>query len=212
LLVHDLGSGLLHSAAHLGDDCVSRSLEAGADLVLFSGDKLLGGPQAGIIAGKPEVIATLRSHPVMRLVRPGKLTMLALEATLLAWERSPDGSEIPCGFLASRPVEALRPVANDLAARLSTLSGGRAHIEVVDTQATTGGGSAEDIRLASLAVAITPAEGEGSDAALAAALRQGDPSVIGRIEAGRILLDVRTLFSEDPEAIEVAFRRWIEDD
>jgi L-seryl-tRNA(Ser) seleniumtransferase len=209
LVVHDLGSGLLRSAAHLGEDCVTRSLEAGADLVLFSGDKLLGGPQAGIVAGSPEVIARLRSHPVMRLVRPGKLTMLALEATLLAWERQPDGSEIPCADFAGRTVEDLRPTADDLAQRLSNLAGEAADIEVISTEATTGGGSAEDIRLDSLAVAITPGPGQGSDAALAAALRQGDPSVIGRTIEGRVVLDVRTLFPQDSAAIEVAFERWL---
>ena len=212
LVLHDLGSGLLRSAEHLGEDCVTRSLEAGADLVLFSGDKLLGGPQAGIVAGRPEVIAQLRSHPVMRLVRPGKLTMLALEATLLAWERQPDGAEIPCADFAARTVEDLRPTADDLAQRLSNLAGEAADIEVISTEATTGGGSAENIRLDSLAVAITPGPGQGSDAGLAAALRQGDPSVVGRTLEGRVLLDVRTLFPKDPAAIEVAFGRWLRPD
>jgi len=209
LVMHDLGSGLLKSHPQLGEDCVTRSLEAGADLVLFSGDKLLGGPQAGVIAGKADVIGKLRAHPVMRLVRPGKLTMLALEATLLAWERSPDGDEIPCAQLSTRSADELRPRANELAGRLSARAGGRAEIEVIDTQATTGGGSAEDIRLDSVAVAIRPVEGEGSDAALAAAMRQGDPCVIGRLDAGRVLLDVRTLFPEDADAVEAAFDRWI---
>lgn len=209
LLMHDLGSGLLRSSDHLGADCVTRSLEAGADLVLFSGDKLLGGPQAGIIAGRTEVIAKLRAHPVMRLVRPGKLTMLALEATLLAWERDPEGGEIPCADFAGRTVADLRPVAEGLAERLASLAGTAARVEVVATEATTGGGSAEDIRLESLAVAITPAEGHGSEAALAAALRQGEPSVVGRTLAGRLLLDVRTLFPQDSAAIESAFSRWV---
>jgi len=209
LVMHDLGSGLLRSNEHLGEDCVTRSLEAGADLVLFSGDKLLGGPQAGILTGRPEVIARLRSHPVMRLVRPGKLTMLALEATLLSWERDPTGSEIPCAELAARTVDELQPIADDLARRLAEIAGPAAQIEVVPTDATTGGGSAEDIRLDSLAVAITPAEGRGGEEGLAAALRRGDPSVVGRTSGGRVHLDVRTLFSSDIDAIEAAFARWM---
>jgi L-seryl-tRNA(Ser) seleniumtransferase len=210
LVMHDLGSGLLRSAKHLGDDCVTASLAAGADLVLFSGDKLLGGPQAGIIAGKREVIAQIRSHPVMRLVRPGKLTMLALEATLLAWERDPKGGEIPCARLAAASREDLKPRAEALAQRLSSVAQGRAEIQVTETQATTGGGSAEDIRLDSVAVAIRPAPGEGSEAALAAALRQGEPCVVGRLEDGQLLLDVRTIFPKDEASIEQAFRRWTE--
>jgi len=210
LVMHDLGSGLLRSAKHLGDDCVSASLAAGADLVLFSGDKLLGGPQAGIIAGKREVIAQVRSHPVMRLVRPGKLTMLALEATLLAWERDPNGGEIPCARLASASRDDLMPRAEALARRLSDVAEGRAEIQVIETQATTGGGSAEDIRLDSVAVALRPAPQQGSEAALAAAFRQGDPCVVGRLEDGQLLLDVRTLFPDDDESIERALRRWME--
>lgn len=210
LVMHDLGSGLLRATEHLGEDCVTRSLEAGADLVLFSGDKLLGGPQAGILAGRPEVVERIRSHPVMRLVRPGKLTMLALEATLLAWERSPNGAEIPCAELTARAVDELRPIADDLAWRLAEIAGTAAQIEVVPTDATTGGGSAENIRLDSLAVAITPNEGRGGEEALATALRRGEPSVIGRTGAGRVHLDVRTLFSQDIAAIETAFRRWME--
>ena len=136
--------------------------------------------------------------------------MLALEATLLAWERDPNGGEIPCAQLASASRTDLMPQAEALARRLSAVAEGRAEIQVIETQATTGGRSAEDIRLDSGAVAIRPAPEEGSETALAAALRQGDPCVVGRLEDGQLLLDVRTLFPDDNESIERALRRWIE--
>ena len=208
LVVHDLGCGLLRSAPHLGDDCVRRSLDAGADLVLFSGDKLLGGPQAGIIAGRKEVVERIRKHPVLRLVRPGKLTLLALEATLLAWERSPDGREVPAARLAALSAAELRPRAEALASILRDAAGDLLDITVTDTEATTGGGSAEDIRLPSVAVALRPAD--GSENRLAAALRQGDPAVVGRIEGGRVLLDCRTLLAGDEDRITQALGRYLE--
>lgn len=204
LLVHDLGSGLLRSSPALGDDCVRRSLDAGADLVLFSGDKLLGGPQSGIAAGTREVIARLRSCPVLRLVRPGKLTMLALEATLRAWQQDP--ARVPCAEMAARTLEDLQVAAADLAERARLVLGDRARVDVVEVDSTPGGGSSASIRLPSRAVAITPQS--GSDEGLAAALRQGDPAVMGRIERGRVLLDTRTLLPGDADLIAAALSRW----
>ncbi|MEE2828799.1 MAG: L-seryl-tRNA(Sec) selenium transferase [Myxococcota bacterium] len=209
LVIHDLGSGLLRSAEHLGQDCVRRSLDSGADLVLFSGDKLLGGPQCGLIAGRPEIIERIRKHPVLRLVRPGKLTMLALEATLLAWERDPEGGEIPCARLAARAQEDLRSAAEALAGRIEGLVGDKAAVEVEAVESTTGGGSSEHIRLPSFAVSLRPATGMGSEAGLAASLRQGDPAVITRVEEGRVFLDLRTLLPGDDEAIAAALQRWL---
>ena len=206
LLVHDLGSGLLRSRPGLGTDCVRRSLDAGVDLVLFSGDKLLGGPQCGIAAGTPEVIARLRSHPVLRLVRPGKLTMLALEATLREWERDPEGSGIPCAVMIARTGEELRSVAEELAGRAREVLGDRAEVELVEVESTPGGGSSALLVLPSVAVAITP--GIGSDQSLADALRRGDPAVVARLEEGRVLLDVRTLLPGDVEAVVAALGRW----
>jgi L-seryl-tRNA(Ser) seleniumtransferase len=206
LLVHDLGSGLLRSRPELGADCVRRSLDAGADLVLFSGDKLLGGPQCGIAAGTQPVIARLRSSPVLRLVRPGKLTMLALEATLREWERDPEGSGIPCAAMIARGLDELRATAEELAARAREVLGDRAGVELVDVQSTPGGGSSALLRLPSVGVAISPVE--GSDQDLADTLRRGDPAVVARLEDGRVLLDVRTLLEGDVDAVVVALGRW----
>ncbi len=205
LLIHDLGSGLLKTRPGLGADCVRRSLDAGADLVLFSGDKLLGGPQCGIAAGTKPVIDRLRGCPVLRLVRPGKLTMLALEATLREWVRDPDGGGIPCASMIRRPVEELRERARALADAARTVLGDRATVELVEVESTPGGGSSALLRLPSVAVAITTVE--GSDQDLADALRRGDPAVVGRIEDGRVLLDVRTLLDGDDERVIEALRR-----
>jgi L-seryl-tRNA(Ser) seleniumtransferase len=204
LLVHDLGSGLLRSRPELGRDCVRRSLDAGVDLVLFSGDKLLGGPQCGIAAGRPEVVARLRACPVLRLVRPGKLTMLALEATLRAWERDPDGGEIPCAVATRRDPAELEATARRLADEVAEVMGDAAQVEVVPVQSTPGGGSSALLRLDSSAVAVRPLR--GSDDELAATLRRGDPAIVARIEDGRLLFDVRTLLDGDDRSIVEALR------
>ena len=206
LLVHDLGSGLLRSRPELGADCVRRSLDAGADLVLFSGDKLLGGPQCGVAAGTPPVIAALRSSPVLRLVRPGKLTMLALEATLREWERDPEGGGIPCAEMIGRPLAALEALADELAARAREVLGDRCDVQLTQVESTPGGGSSALLRLPSIAVTLTPRE--GSDQDLADALRRGDPAVVARLEDGRVLLDVRTLLQGDIDGVVAALGRW----
>jgi L-seryl-tRNA(Ser) seleniumtransferase len=207
LLLHDLGSGMLDAHPAMGRDSVHASLDAGADLVLFSGDKMLGGPQAGIAAGHEDLVMRMRKHPLMRMLRPDKLQLIALEATLLAWERDPLGGEVPAARMLGRGDDELKATAERVLARVVPLLEGRgveARAERVES--TTGGGSAALVRLPSWAVVITPARGAegGADAALAAALRQGDPCVVGRIEDGRVILDVRTLLDPADEDALVA--------
>ena len=204
LVVHDLGSGQLHGDPVLGNDSVRRSLDAGADLVLFSGDKLLGGPQCGIAAGDRDVIERLRTHPVMRMVRPGKLTLVALEGTLLAWERDPSGGEIPTAVMLGRSIEDVTAAARALAEAIAEAHPGRYRSEVIATDSTTGGGSSPLVRVASAAVALTSTTDSAS--ALAAHLRRGDPPVVARVDDGRVLLDVRTLLPGDPRRIVAALR------
>jgi len=199
LVVHDLGSGQLYGDDALGRDTISRSLEAGVDLVLFSGDKLLGGPQCGVVAGRADVVERLRRHPLMRMLRPGKLTLLALEATLREWERDPDGASIPAAALCARSQDDLRSDAGALAARLSALGDERLRAAVVDTRSTPGGGSSAPVQLPSAAVALE-LRGWSADA-LAADLRRADLSVVARIDDGRLLLDVRTLRSGDQDRV-----------
>jgi L-seryl-tRNA(Ser) seleniumtransferase len=184
-LVDDLGSG---SLADLGDEpTVASSLAAGADLVCFSGDKLLGGPQAGIAVGRAELVERLRRHPLQRALRADKLTLAALEGTL-ALHADPERAraEIPVLRMLDEPPEAVRARAE----RLAGLVGG----DVEETVARVGGGALPLAELPSAACAI--------EEALALPLRLGDPPVIGIVRDGRLLLDARTL--SDAEVDEAA--------
>jgi L-seryl-tRNA(Ser) seleniumtransferase len=181
-LVDDLGSGAL---VDVGDEPTARaSLAAGADLVCFSGDKLLGGPQAGIIVGRGDLVEKLRRHPLQRALRADKLTLAALEGTLALAIDAPD--EIPVLRMLRESPEAVRARAERLASQL----GG----QVEETVARTGGGSLPLTELPSFACAV--------EEQLAAQLRLGEPPVVGIVRDGRLLLDCRTL--TDAEADEVA--------
>ena len=181
-LVDDLGSGAL---IDIGDEPTARaSLAAGADLVCFSGDKLLGGPQAGIIVGGAELVEKLRRHPLQRALRADKLTLAALEGTLTLAIDAPD--EIPVLRMLREPPEAVR----SRAAHLAKLVNG----DVEETVARAGGGSLPLTELQSFACAV--------EEELAVKLREGDPPVIAVVRDGRTLLDCRTL--TDGEADEVA--------
>jgi len=181
-LVDDLGSGAL---VDVGDEPTARaSLAAGADLVCFSGDKLLGGPQAGIVVGRAELVEQLRRHPLQRALRADKLTLAALEGTLALALDSPD--EIPVLRMLREPIETVRARAE----RLAELVQG----EVEETVARAGGGALPLAELPSFACAV--------EEALATPLRLGEPPVVGILRDGRLLLDCRTL--TDTEADEVA--------
>jgi L-seryl-tRNA(Ser) seleniumtransferase len=181
-LVDDLGSGAL---VEIGDEPTARaSLAAGADLVCFSGDKLLGGPQAGIVVGWADLVEKLRRHPLQRALRADKLTLAALEGTLALALDAPD--EIPVLRMLREPSEAVRARAVRLAERV----GG----EVEETVAKAGGGALPLTELSSFACAV--------EEDLAAKLRTCDPPVIAVVRDGRTLLDCRTL--TDAEAGEAA--------
>jgi L-seryl-tRNA(Ser) seleniumtransferase len=186
-LVDDLGSGALVADPRIPEEPDARtSVAAGADLVCFSGDKLLGGPQAGIIAGTADAVARCRAHPLMRALRPDKMTLAALEATL-ALHRDPERAwrEIPALAMIGASPDARRARAGRLAAAV----GG----EVVETVGRAGGGTLPLLELPSFAVAL-----DASDpAALAARLRDGGPPVAVRVAHGRVLLDVLALDEHD---------------
>jgi L-seryl-tRNA(Ser) seleniumtransferase len=181
-LVDDLGSGAL---GEIGDEPTARSsLAAGADLVCFSGDKLLGGPQAGVVAGRADLVSKLRAHPLQRALRADKLTLAALEGTLrLALD---DPSAIPV-------LRMLREGPDQVKARAERLAD-KVRGEVEETVARAGGGSLPLAELPSFACAV--------EEELAAPLRRGQPPVVGIVRDGRLLLDCRTL--TDAEADEAA--------
>jgi L-seryl-tRNA(Ser) seleniumtransferase len=187
-LVVDIGSGLLSPHPVLPDEPDATStLRNGADLVTASGDKLLGGPQAGLLFGRPELIERLRRHPAARALRVDKLTLAALEATLL-------GPPPPVAQALAADVVRLRARAESLAAALPQSSGA----EAVDCVAAVGGGGAPGVQLSSAAVSLPES--------YAVALRAGNPPVVGRLEAGRCLLDLRTVAPEDDELVVAAVR------
>jgi L-seryl-tRNA(Ser) seleniumtransferase len=192
LVVDDLGSGALSAdPAYRGEPDVRGAVAGGADVVCFSGDKLLGGPQAGIVVGTREAVARIRSHPLMRALRPDKLTLAALGATL-ALHRDPERARerIPALRMLSSSPDELRRRAESLAAA----TGG----EVVETAGRVGGGALPLEEVPSHAVALD--DPRGADA-LAAALRAGDPPVAARVHEGRVLLDVLTVGEDDLAAL-----------
>ena len=198
-VIEDLGSGCLLSLAGFGiqdEPSVQDSLKAGVDVVSFSGDKLLGGPQAGIILGKKKYLDMLKKHPLTRAMRVDKMTLAALEATLRSYETDP--REVPVVAMLSVQPEALKEKAERLQAMLAQ-SG--IITEVVPTEGRVGGGSVPNHTLPSFAVALS-----GDVKELEEKLRLGMLPIIGRIHDGRYLLDVRTLWEEDFAAIVAAVR------
>jgi L-seryl-tRNA(Ser) seleniumtransferase len=184
-LVDDLGSGAL---VDVGDEPTAQaSLAGGADLVCFSGDKLLGGPQAGIAVGSAELVERLRRHPLQRALRADKLTLAALEGTLALY-LEPDRAlrEVPVLRMLNEPLEDVRARAEHLAAAVEG--------EVEETVGRVGGGALPLAELRSFACAV--------EESLAEPLRHGEPPVVGIVRDGRLLLDCRTL--TDAEADEVA--------
>ena len=181
-LLDDLGSGALVDVD--GEPTPAAALAAGADLVCFSGDKLLGGPQAGIVVGRAVLVEQLRRHPLHRALRSDKLTLAALEGTLALVLDSP--AEIPVLRMLQEPADAVRARAE----RLARATGG----DVEETVGRVGGGALPLAELPSWACAV--------EEALAAVLRAHDPPVVAVVRDGRTLLDCRTL--TDAEADEVA--------
>jgi L-seryl-tRNA(Ser) seleniumtransferase len=195
-VIDDLGSGALaQGVAALRDEPpVRRSVLAGAALTCFSGDKLLGGPQAGLLVGRADAVAAARAHPLARAVRIDKLSLAALEATLRLY-RDPDRArrEIPVLAMLEASEDLLHARAQRLAAAI-----GQAGVEVSRATAKVGGGALPLLELEGPVVAVDPGA-QGADA-LAARLRHGEEPVVGRVQGGRLLLDPRTLTDEEAEA------------
>ena len=185
----DLGSGCIADLRAFGIDepLVSQSLKAGADLVSFSGDKLLGGPQAGILAGKAEIIARLRRNPLFRALRLDKIIYQALAQTLrrLLFER---WDEIPALAMIRQPPEQIKARAESLIAEVPGLEA-----EIVPGQSVIGGGATPEQSLPTWLIAIAGRDANDAERAL----RANDPPVIARIENDRLVLDLRTVFPEE---------------
>ena len=197
--IHDLGSGTFIDTSRFGlarEETVPEAIAAGADVVTFSGDKLLGGPQAGLAVGRAAAIAALRAHPLMRAMRPDKLTIAALVATLELYRDGRAESELPVWrMIAATPI-ALAKRARAIAAQL-TNSG--VECEVVETRSTVGGGSLPEETQPSRAVAIGARHGRANE--IAARLRAADPPIVARIVDNRAALDLRSVAAEDDEML-----------
>jgi len=194
-VVEDLGSGALLPLA-AGEPLVGDSVAAGAAVVCFSGDKLLGGPQAGILVGRRDLIDRIRTHPLMRALRVDKLTYAALEATLVEYLAGRAVATVPVARMLSMTAAEIEPRARALAERLRA-AGWQA--DVVDGMSAVGGGSAPGVELPTKLVTLSRA-GQSADA-LEATLRSGNPPVIARIERDRVVLDLRTVAAEDDRLI-----------
>ena len=196
-VVDDLGSGTLLDTARYGlagEPTVQMSVAAGTDLVTFSGDKLLGGPQAGLIVGRAAWVAKLREHPLTRALRVDKSTLAALQATLLHYLRGEAEAEVPVWRMLAATVAALDARATAVAAQLCARG---IPATVVDAASTVGGGSLPGETLPTRAVALAVS----SPDAFAAALRQGQPPVVGRIVEDQLLLDMRTVQPDEDQLL-----------
>ena len=205
-LMEDLGSGALfdlRSVGINGEQGVGDSLRSGVDIVTYSGDKLLGGPQAGLISGRSELIARMRLNSLFRALRVDKLIYAALEATLLAYIRR-DHDAIPTLRMMHLTKEAIGERARKMAARIARP---KVKVELVDGESILGGGAAPSSVLPTIVLALT-CDGLSADE-LATRLRSSDPPIIARVDEGRVLLDLRTVFPEQDVALAAVIGRIV---
>jgi L-seryl-tRNA(Ser) seleniumtransferase len=196
-VVADLGSGAL---LPLGDEPrAQNAVRDGAELVVFSGDKLLGGPQAGIAVGSSRLVSAMRRHPLARALRADKLCLAALEATLGAYLEGTAQSELPTLGLLRAPVQEIEQRARRLAGELAQAAPDL-EVDAAPSVARSGGGTLPTHEIPSFAVRL----GGTHAGSLAERLRRADPPVVGRVHEGRLWLDVRTLLPGDEEAVVAA--------
>jgi L-seryl-tRNA(Ser) seleniumtransferase len=204
-LIHDIGSGAVSDFAEFGltdEPVAAQSVRIGADLVLFSGDKLLGGPQCGIIVGRRPLVEQIGRHPMSRALRVDKLTLAALAATLrLHRQPAVARREIPLLQFLSTSTENLKNRAHRLAPQIAACPA-VASAEAMESSTYLGGGSVPTQELPTWCIALTPSQG-GADR-LSAALRTGRPAVVGRIQNERLLLDLRTVFPRQDQELVAA--------
>jgi L-seryl-tRNA(Ser) seleniumtransferase len=200
-LMEDLGSGALVDLENFGirgEPSVLDSLRAGVDVVTYSGDKLLGGPQAGLISGRADLVGRMRANSLFRALRVDKLTYAALEATLLAYVKR-DHNAIPVLKMMRLTKEEIGKRAEALAAKVRS---SKMKVEVIDGESVIGGGAAPSSVLPTRLLSLS-CEGLSADE-LAARLRGSDPPIVARVDDGRVLLDLRTVFEEQDRLIAAA--------
>jgi L-seryl-tRNA(Ser) seleniumtransferase len=197
-LMEDLGSGALFDLSTVGiqnEPGVIDRLRAGVQVVTYSGDKLLGGPQAGLITGHEDLVKKIRSNSLFRALRVDKLTYAALEATLLAYVKR-DYNAVPA-------LRMMQMAKSEITSRAEAMTNGlrseKTHADLIDGDSLLGGGSAPSSTLPTTVIALTCYSLSANE--LAARLRASDPPVIARVEEGRVLLDLRTVFPEQDEVL-----------
>jgi L-seryl-tRNA(Ser) seleniumtransferase len=200
-VIEDLGSGALVDLSGYGlpkEPVVAEQIAEGADVVTFSGDKLLGGPQAGILVGRREAIARIKANPLKRALRPGKLTLGALAAVLKLYRRSPNLERVlPTLRWLTRPVAEMEVIGRSAVGLLREALGAEYEIDLVDSTAEVGSGALPTATLPSKVIALGhPRDGPN---AIAARFRAARPPIIGRVQADRFLLDLRGIF--DPATL-----------
>lgn len=196
-VIDDLGSGALLDTAEFGlahEPMVQESVAAGAALVCFSGDKLLGGPQAGIVVGRAEFVDPLKRHPLTRALRCDKLCLAALQETLMHYLRDEAAAQVPVWRMIAAPPDDLNRRARRWRRRLARDG---VSAEVIDGESTVGGGSLPGETLPTRLLALQVADPDG----VVAALRTGDPPVLARIEEDRLVLDPRTVMPDEEHVL-----------
>lgn len=205
ILYEDAGSGALVDLTQYeitGEPVIRASIEDGADVVSFSGDKLLGGPQAGLVVGRAVLIDRMRRHPLYRALRADKLRLAALEATLDAYAREAASSEIPVHRLIAASSQEIEERAQAFLRRLHLTNDGDLRVETQSGESAIGGGSAPTSRLATVLISLTHSRLTPNQ--IEAALRLSDPPVIARIVDDQVLLDLRTVEPGAEPALERA--------
>jgi L-seryl-tRNA(Ser) seleniumtransferase len=204
-LYEDAGSGALLDFSEYGiegEPVIRNSIEAGADVVSFSGDKLLGGPQAGLLVGRSDIIERMRSHPLYRALRADKLRLAALEATLDAYARETSATEVPAHRFIALTAFEIQERAERIVARLRDRASEAVELDILDGESAAGGGSGPTSRLPTVLISITHRDLTANQ--IETNLRGAAPPVIARIIDDRVLLDLRTVAENEEPDLEQA--------
>lgn len=210
-VIHDLGSGILADPVSLGmpgEMTVAQSVASGVTVSTFSGDKLLGGPQAGIVVGRSRAVSRMLANPLMRALRPGKLTLAALQATLRSYLNGTHTKELPVLASMSTDAEALAERARAVEQELGEALGASARVSVVGLDALVGGGAAPDLVVPSRGIEIEPLR--VSAGTVTALMLESEPPVVARTKDDRVVVDLRTVRPEDDALVVRAIREALE--